>query len=93
MKIGRAPWRIGTFKYLEFEIEKWSSRAKWGQAGPGGTRLDQAGPNGAKRGQMGPNGAKRGQMGPNRAKQGQTGLNRAKLGQAGPIGVTILGLV
>ena len=41
------PWRIGTFEYLETEIEKWPSRAKRGQTGTRGTMLGQMGPNGA----------------------------------------------
>ena len=53
----KALWRIGTLKYLEIKIEKWPSRAKWGQAGQDGAKLCQTGQNGAKwvkQGQTGP---------------------------------------
>ena len=49
------PWRVGSLNYLENEMEKWSNRAKQGQAGPNGT---QTGQKGAKQGQTRPNRAK-----------------------------------
>ena len=55
------PWRIGTLKYLEIEIEKWPSGAMWGQMGQNWanwTKQDQTGPNRAKWGRTGSNGAK-----------------------------------
>ena len=45
-----SPWRIGTLKNLEIEIEKWPSRADRGQAGPNGDKWCQMMPNMAKRG-------------------------------------------
>ena len=39
-KLGLTPWQIRTLMDLEIEIEKWSSRAKWGQAGSGWPRWD-----------------------------------------------------
>ena len=60
-----------TLPYLKRKIEKWSSRAKWGQMVP----------NRSKRGQMGSNGANWGHIGPNRAKR----ANRAKQDKMGLI--------
>ena len=42
---------LGTLNHLEMKIEKLTSRAKQGQAGPNGAKWGQTG-------QMGPNGAK-----------------------------------
>ena len=66
--------RIGTLKYLEIEIEKWSSGAKWGQMEPNGIKRGQTRPNRAKQGQTRPNENKRSQEGAKMAKWGQTGL-------------------
>ena len=59
----KAPWRIGTLKYLEIKIKEWP-------AGLSGAKRGQIEPNGAKWGQMGPNGAFLGQKGENKAKWG-----------------------
>ena len=64
-----SPGQIGSLNYLEIEMKKLSSGAKWGQNGPNGAKWDQTGPNMAKRGQTGPNGAKRGQTGLNGANE------------------------
>ena len=45
------------------KIEKWPSRAKWGQAGPNRAKWCQAGSNGAKKFQKVAHGAKCGQKG------------------------------
>ena len=51
-----SPWRIGTLKYLETEIEKGPNSGNRSS----GTKPDQSGPNRVKWGERGPNEAKRG---------------------------------
>ena len=72
--------------YLEIEIKKWPSGARWGQIGPNRAKsgqLDQTGPNGTKWGQIGPDGTKWGKQGKIRqsgAKQGKMRQNRVNGG-------------